>query len=130
MLNLLPLALGVVAIALLAKMNKSNKVFWTFLVSLLFGYACGSAVKNYKSFTEKKVYPAYVMPTQTLDALTIEDAALLPSTSSDVRSTLCITNMDKSVGKAFKHIAGLPSRTQLTFNPEDDIGIYHPFDTS
>lgn len=54
MLNLLPLAIGIIAIFAIAKYNKSNKMFWTLLVSMLFGFVCGSLSTTIKNSTYKK----------------------------------------------------------------------------
>lgn len=53
MLNLLSFFLGIICIFLIARYNKSNKLFWILLISMLGGFVGGTIAANMDS--EKKV---------------------------------------------------------------------------
>lgn len=53
MLNLLTFIIGMVGIFLIARYNKSNKLFWSLVISMMAGFVGGSIAANMKS--DKKV---------------------------------------------------------------------------
>lgn len=69
MLSFIPLAIGIFAIFAISRYNRSNKMFWTLLVSMLLGYACGSIRTNYSVYKKKadvtKVISMYESSTLT-----------------------------------------------------------------
>ena len=54
MLNLLTFIIGIVGIFLIARYNKSNKLFWSLVISMMAGFVGGSIAANMKRecFTE------------------------------------------------------------------------------
>lgn len=124
MFNLLTLAFGVFAIIGLAKLNKSNKLFWTLLVSMLIGFASGSFVGKFNSVGNKKVGTTTIAPMHDSSALTIFYDAALPM------ETL-VTSSPAHAGQSFvDHIDMVPTTTLLAYNPEDDIGNVDTENTS
>lgn len=129
MLNLLPLAIGLGAITMLSKVNKSNKMFWVFLTSMLLGFAGGSISKNYSKFTGKKEGIMQV------DSMQMSDMSLITEYSdamlNDTRITLTPSKPMKSVGQNSLYRDMIPnSGPGGTLNPECDIGIVEPVNTS
>lgn len=123
MFNLLIFSVGILLTAALAKINKSNKLFWTFLVSLVLGYAGGSFAGKLNSVGKKKESTTYVAPMYESTALTIDDAALPIDTFvafSTPRTSQSYVERDMV----------LPSRTLLAYNPEDDTGNVDTENTS
>ena len=53
MLSLLTFIIGMVGIFLIARYNKSNKLFWSLVISMMAGFVGGSIAANMKS--DKKV---------------------------------------------------------------------------
>lgn len=55
MLTILFLTIGIAVIFGLARMNKSNKLFWTLLIAMMTGYVVGTAAVHFtkKNSTEK-----------------------------------------------------------------------------
>lgn len=128
--NLLPLAIGLGAVTLLAKVNKNNKMFWIFLVSMLLGFAGGSVSKNYKKFTDKKVGIMQINPMQTSTMSTIIDFddAMLQDTSTESTKYAYV----KSAGQDYSLYRDMIPNCNpgITFNPEDDTGITEPINSS
>lgn len=123
MFNLLIFSVGLLLTAALAKFNKSNKLFWTFLVSLVIGYAGGSIAGKLNSVGKKKVSTTYVAPMYESTALTIYDAAL-------PEDTLVAFSTNRTGQSYVDRDMVLPSRTLLAFNPENDIGNVDTENTS
>lgn len=87
MLNLLPLTIGIIAIFAISRYNKSNKLFWTLLMSMLFGFVCGSISTRHKTDTKKddttKVSLMHKSSAFTVQNVTVNDATLLKETQAD-----------------------------------------------
>lgn len=130
MLNLLPLAIGLGAITLLSKVNKSNKMFWVFLTSMLLGFAGGSISKNYNKFTGKKEGIIQVDSMQTSDMSLIAEYS--NATLNDTSMTLTSCGLIESAGQNYNLYRDMMpnSGPGNTSNPECDIGIVEPEDTS
>lgn len=64
MLNLLTFIIGMVGIFLIARYNKSNKLFWSLVISMMAGFVGGSIAANMKS--DKKVNVESVSQNMTL----------------------------------------------------------------
>lgn len=58
MLNLLTFVIGIVVVFLLARYNKSNKLFWLLLLSMMSGFIGGTIAANMKN--DKKSNVEYV----------------------------------------------------------------------
>ena len=123
MFNLLIFSAGILMTAALAKMNKSNKLFWTLLVSLFIGYAGGSLVGKFNSIGKKKVSVTTVTPMHESKALTIYDAAL-------PEDTLVAVSTNRAGQSYVDRDMTLTDRTLLAFNPEDDTGNVDTENTS
>lgn len=55
MLNLVTFIIGIIVIFLLARYNKSNKLFWMLLLSMLSGFVGGSIAANMKNVKKSNV---------------------------------------------------------------------------
>lgn len=131
MLNLLSLGIGLGAITLLSKVNKSNKMFWVFLTSMLIGFAGGSVGKNYNKFTNKKEGIMQIDSMQMSNTSSIAEYsnAMLDDTRIEVKP-IGYTKM-KSAGQNSLYRDMIPnSEPGSTSNPECDIGIVEPANTS
>ena len=68
MLNLLSFLVGITTILLIARYNKSNKLFWILLMSMMTGFIGGTVVSNIKNvnkinhLVKPPVYPINLNP--------------------------------------------------------------------
>lgn len=67
MLNLLTFIIGIIVIFCLARYNKSNKLFWLLLISMLSGFVGGTIAANMKN--EKKNDVEYTQNYMTLPSI-------------------------------------------------------------
>lgn len=116
MLNLLlTVGVGLGAILALARYNKSNRVFWMLLVSMLVGMAGGS-IANGTHHSKKKPGITYVTPMQASTALTVDiDPAMLEDTYTE------LSVKPASQSYIIRDIM-LGDRTSCSYNPESDVG--------
>lgn len=131
MSTLTALLVGIVAITGLARLHHSNKLFWTFLVSMLLGFAGAGSIRYASTyFNKKKCDATYVVPMQGSATLTVIDSALLPDTIATSHKSNLVSYA-KPVGQynVSRDIA-ITNRTGTSFNPETDIGITEPVNTS
>lgn len=63
MLNLLTFIIGIIVVFLLARYNKSNKLFWLLLLSMMSGFIGGTIAANIKN--DKKSNVEYVSQNMT-----------------------------------------------------------------
>lgn len=124
MFNLLTLGIGILSIVALAKINKSNKLFWTFLVSMFIGYAGGSIVGKLNSVGKKKVGTTYVAPMHEFQVLTTDCPALPEDTLVAYGSNHASRNT------YYMGCDMVPTRTGKALNPEDDTGNVDTENTS
>lgn len=132
MFNLLTLAGGtLITLVALAKLHKSNKLFWTFLVSMLIGYAGGSVAKKISSCNIKKDNTTYVVPMYESATLTANYG------SSAFKDTRAVKNCGNTVinsNRTGKELATycvvFTSNKPSALNPEYDIGFYDTENTS
>ena len=106
-------------------------------MSFLFGFACGHVGKSYKAYTDKKPGITVVTAMQPSMALTISDAIF---TDAALPDDICVLNeSDSNVAPAMAKVALaendncrdiIPARDHLTFNAENDIGMYEPINSS
>lgn len=124
MFNLLIFSVGLLLTAALAKYNKSNKLFWAFLVSMMLGYTGGSIAGKFNSVGKKKVSTTYVAPIHGSQALTIYDAALPTDT--------LVTHVTNHVGQSYVDSdMVLPFSEALSvFSPENDLKFVDTENTS
>ena len=124
MFNLLTFGIGIISIVALAKINKSNKLFWTLLVSMLIGYAGGSIVGKFGNIDKKKVDTTYVVPMYESPAFPTDRAALL----EDNRETYVVST--NSASRKYVSRDMVSTRTGIAYNPENDIGVVDTENTS
>lgn len=106
------------------------------MMSFLFGFACGHVGKSYKAYTGKKPGITVVTAMQPSMALTISDAIF---TDAALPNDICVLDEGSCTIPAMAKVALaendnrrdiIPARDHLTFNAEDDIGIYEPINSS
>lgn len=74
MLNLLTFIIGIIGIFLIARYNKSNKLFWLLVISMMSGFIGGTIAANMKS--DKKSNVEYV--SQNMTPCSMPTATFLP----------------------------------------------------
>lgn len=122
MFNLLVLAGITSAIAGLARLNHSNKLFWTLFVSMMVGFAGGSVLKTYNKVKKENITQQYVID----DYSTIPNVTTVYETTDDAME---VTMVD-TIKPTYAYNAVMFNRTLNTSNPEDDTGTFDPVDTS
>lgn len=123
MFNLLTLGFGILTVVTLSRINKSNKLFWTLLVSMLIGFAGGSIVGKFNSVGKKKVGTTYVTPTHESTPLTADSLALVDD--------VLVAFSTNHVSQSYINRDMVPTdRALLALNPEDDIGKVDTENTS
>lgn len=131
MFNLLTFAASLAIIAGLAKLNRSNKMFWAFAVSMLLGYAGGSIFSSVKNYSKKKVGIIQVSPMQAPvhadSAYIYGETGCTAGTTSVAYSTIAYA---KPAGQGNVDRDMVSTRTLQAFNPENDIGNKTIVDTS
>lgn len=133
MLNLLPLLLAGIVILAIARYNRSNKLFWQLMMSLLFGVACGSTTSYFNSSDEKDgskcVSTVQSSTTLTISSFEAIDAALLPETLT--RKSVKFARLSNIHIRDIEPLLGTTHRVNNNVNSIIDIR-YHikPFDTS
>lgn len=85
MLNLLTFIIGIVVIFLLARYNKSNKLFWMLLLSMMSGFIGGTIATNMKSVKKSNV--EYVSQNMTPCNMPVAQF-MLPSSNEEVVPTV------------------------------------------
>ena len=105
-------------------------------MSFLIGFACGHVGKTYKASDCKKSGITVVTAMQPSQALTVIDGIFDSALPTDI----CVLNeSDSNVAPAMAKVALaendncrdiIPARDHLTFNAEDDIGMYEPINSS
>jgi hypothetical protein len=85
MLNLLTFFVGIVVIFLLARYNKSNKLFWILLISMMSGFIGGTIAANIGNNKESNV--ECVSQDLTLNSSMPTAQFLLPSNTEEVVPT-------------------------------------------
>ena len=123
------LLIGGLTILAIARYNKSNKLFWQLFISFLFGVTCGY-VGHCASNSAKKEKIIIIKQTpmcQSSVAIQMPDfGTVTEEIRADLKANYTVLE------NAYEKMVTSPIVTiQLpTFNPELDIGLFDPFDTS
>lgn len=114
MLNLLTFIIGIVVIFLLARYNKSNKLFWVLLISMMSGFIGGTIAANLES--NKKSNVECVSQGLTLSSMPTAQF-MLPSNTDEVvpacetsvvhYCTTKSTTLDEELNPTFVYNKGL-----------------------
>ena len=102
MLNLLTFIIGMVGIFLIARYNKSNKLFWSLVISMMAGFVGGSIAANMKS--DKKVNVESVSQNMTLCNMPIAQF-MVPTNNEEIvpsvetRTVVYNTTVEKPLRK-------------------------------
>lgn len=131
MFHLLTFAGMISIIAGLARLNKSNKLFWVFLVSMLIGFAGGSFRTVAKNYTKKE----NIEQKSFIQGLPVMDSTVcLDLSTGCIENTPSLNNILASNAKPesprFLYRDTMFTRTLGTFNPDYDIGLFEHFNTS
>lgn len=131
MFHLLTLGSLACIVAAIARLNNSNKLFWTLIVSMLLGFAGGSIHHHEKSMMMKKEGTTIVSPMQPStitvpapDLVSLEAEPILA-----IEDTRAFVAKAAGLDKVHRDVVVSPMTLQA-FNPESDIGIVIPPNTS
>ncbi len=127
MLNLLTFFVGIVTIFLLARYNKSNKLFWLLFISMMTGFAGGTIVTRLYDSSKKDYVDTVTqntmlseLPACALFAQTPDNTDLVPSVEGGKSTTAFYTECLYLSTPEYQSIS----------NPRDCGLDTSPFDTS
>lgn len=121
--------IGSLTILAIARYNRSNKLFWQLLISFLFGVTCGYVGHCASNSTKKESITIIKQDPMCMSSVTIA----IPdfgTVTEEIRANVKANYTD--LVNAYNSIVTSPIvTTQLqTFNPELDVGLLEPFNTS
>lgn len=109
----------------IARYNKSNKLFWQLIISLLFGFVCGHVGASFGKNTKKSV-PVVVSKTPLTSIMSIEKYSLDCITNETIDYVNEVCASDSSIRNTYTKIAD----AGLTTKPVTITYSFEPYNTS
>lgn len=129
MFNLLTFVIGTIVTFLIARYNKSNKLFWTLFISMILGFVGGSIGSRMVNASKNKVETTQFDPTQAPSVLIARYAGIASEESYDGIRVGNNTPKPASQIRTVSDVASIFDPNTDIF--ESDVGnLYKYFNTS